>query len=206
MRIPGFLVVLLAGGLLVSPAVAQTPAAPKAATASSAATYVIDTVHSELSFRIRHLLGRVAGTFGDWGGTVVVDTVTPSNSRVDVIIKTASIDTRVTERDAHLRTSDFFAADSFPTMTFRSTSVAMDGRHIRVTGNLTIRGRTRPVTLTGTYEGLFPDPWGGMRTAFIATTTINRHDFGISFDGPFLNIGQIGDDVWIEVAIEAVRQ
>lgn len=113
-----------------------------------------------------------------------MDTENPANSRVEVTVRTASIDTRVPARDAHLRTADFFAVDCFPTMTFRSTSVTMDGRHIRVMGNLTIRGRTRPVTLTGTYEGIFPDPWGGTRTAFTATTTVNRHDFGVSFDGP----------------------
>lgn len=82
----------------------------------------------------------------------------------------------------------------------------MAGRHLRVVGDLTIRGTTRPVTLVGTYEGIFPDPWGGTRTAFIASTAINRRDFGIPFDAPFMNIGQVGDEVSIEIAIEAVRQ
>lgn len=168
--------------------------------------YEIDIVHSELSFRIRHLLGRVAGTFGEWGGTVTIDTLNPANSSVNVVVQTASIDTRVPPRDEHLRTSDFFAVDSFPTMTFRSRNVVVQGNQVRVLGDLTLRGVTKPVLLTGTYEGMFTDPWGGTRTAFIASTTINRHDFGVSFDGPFMEIGQIGDEVYIEIAIEAVKK
>lgn len=198
------------GLISATPALAQTTATPaRAATATArataATTYQIDPVHSELSFRIRHLLGRVAGTFGEWGGTIVVDTLNPAASKVDVTVKTASIDTRVAPRDQHLRSNDFFAADSFPTITFRSTNVAVAGTQIRLRGDLTIRGRTRPVLLTGTYEGRFRDPWGKMRTAFIATTTIDRTDYGVSFNGPFQQIGQIGNDVWIEIAVEAVE-
>jgi polyisoprenoid-binding protein YceI len=191
-----------------APVGAQPSAQQRVTKAPAAAlvTYQIDPVHSELSFRIRHLLGRVAGTFGEWGGTVAVDSATPANSKVDVTIKTASIDTRVDARDKHLRSADFFAADSFPAMTFRSTSVAVNGKQIRVGGDLTIRGKTKPVVLVGTYQGLFKDPWGKMRTAFIASTTINRQDFGVSFNGPFETIGQIGDEVAIEIAIEAVQQ
>jgi len=198
-----------ASALVATPALAQTAAAPArsaAASAATATTYQIDPVHSELSFRIRHLLGRVAGTFGEWNGTIVMDTVTPANSKVDVTVRTASIDTRVKQRDDHLRSPDFFAADSFPTITFKSTNVSIVGNQIRVLGNLTMRGVTKPVLLSGTYEGRFRDPWGKMRTAFIASTTVDRTDFGVSFNGPFEQIGQIGNDVWIEIAIEAVEQ
>ncbi len=207
MRISPLFVAALALSLSSAPLVAQQTAGTKAipAVTPAATTYVIDTVHSELSFRIRHLLGRVAGNFGDWEGTIVMDSVNPANSSVNVTIRTASIDTRVPARDAHLRTNDFFAVDSFPTMTFKSTSVSREGRHLRIAGDLTIRGRTKPVVLSGTYEGRFPDPWGKMRTAFIASTTINRQDFGVAFNGPFLDIGQIGDEVWIEIAVEAVQ-
>ena len=157
-------------------------------------------------FRIRHLLGRVAGTFGEWGGTVTIDTLNPANSSVKVEVNTASIDTRIPPRDEHLRTSDFFAVDSFPTMVFESTNVSVQGQQVRVFGNLTMRGVTRPVLLSGTYEGMFTDPWGGTRTAFIASGTIDRQDFGISFNAPFETIGQIGDEVYIEIAIEAVKK
>ena len=119
----------------------------------------------------------MAGTFGEWGGTVSIDTVNPANSRVNVTVQTASIDTRVEARDDHLRTPDFFAVDSFPTMTFRSTNVVVQDDQIRVLGDLTLRGVTRPVLLAGTYEGEFIDPWGGTRTGFSARTSISRKDF-----------------------------
>ena len=197
------------GAFASAPALAQTAPATARATAAratAATTYQIDPVHSELSFRIRHLLGRVAGTFGEWNGTIVMDSVTPANSKVDVTIRTASIDTRVKQRDDHLRSADFFAADSFPTITFKSRNVAITGKQIRVLGDLTMRGVTKPVLLSGTYEGSFKDPWGKMRTAFIASTTVDRTAFGVSFNGPFEQIGQIGNEVWIEIAIEAVAQ
>lgn len=214
MRISRILALVAATVFTAVPAMAQQPAAASATQAPAAAatpaaalvTYEIDPVHSELSFRIRHLLGRVAGTFGEWGGTVAIDSATPANSKVHVDIRTASIDTRVGARDDHLRSPDFFAVDSFPAMTFRSTNVSVAGDQIRVLGDLTIRGRTKPVLLSGTYQGRFEDPWGKMRTAFIASTTINRHDFGVAFNAPFEQIGQIGDEVWIEIAIEAVQQ
>ncbi len=194
--------------LSAPPAGAQV-SAPEAApvtTTNSLARFEIDPVHSELSFRIRHLFGRVAGTFGEWGGVVAMDTLDLSHSRVDVTVRSASIDTRVKPRDDHLRTPDFFAVDSFPTLTFRSTKVEMAGNLFRVYGDLTIRGRTKPVILEGTYAGLFDDPWGKRRMAFVASTRINRHDFGVSFNAPFEGIGQIGDTVDIEIAVEAVRQ
>lgn len=191
--------------LAALPALAQSPA-PAAAAAPAVATYQIDPVHSELTFRVRHLLGRVAGTFRDWGGTVVIDTVNPVNSKVNVEVKTASIETLKAERDTHLRTGDFFNVERFPAMTFRSTSVTVKDKAIRLAGDLTIRDRTKPVVIEGTYQGRFKDPWGKMRTAFIASTKINRQDFGVSFNGPFEQIGQIGDEVEIEIAIEAVQQ
>ena len=201
-RTAAFLSLLLALSmpLAAEQAAATTPGTPKLT------TYKIDPVPSELTFRIRHLLGRVAGTFGEWGGVVAMDETTPANSTVSVDIKTASIDTRVEARDKHLRSADFFEADKYPAITFRSTNVTVQGETIRVVGDLTIRGRTKPVVLVGTYEGKFKDPWGKMRTAFIASTTINRQDFGVSFNGPFETIGQIGDEVWIEIAIEAVQE
>ncbi len=188
--------------LAALPAIAQdaAPAAP------AVATYKIDPVHSELTFRIRHLLGRVAGTFRDWSGTIVMNTVDPSKSSVTVEVKTASIETLKAERDTHLRTPDFFDAQKYPTMTFRSTKVDVKDKAIRMEGDLTIRDKTKRVVVEGTYNGRFKDPWGKMRTAFVAETRINRQDFGVSYNAPFEQIGQIGDDVTIEIAIEAVEQ
>jgi polyisoprenoid-binding protein YceI len=155
---------------------------------------------------VRHLLGRVNGTFGEWGGTIAVDTVTPANSRVDISIRTASIDTKNAQRDGHLRSADFFAADSFPAITFRSTRVVTQGRALRVHGDLTMRGRTKPVVLVGEYAGAFTDPWGKARTAFTASTTVNRLDYGVSFNKAVETGTMLGDEVTIEIALQAVRQ
>lgn len=181
--------------------------APQPVDSVDPATYVIDTVHSELSFRIRHLIGRVAGNFTEWGGTLRLDPSDLSGGSVEVTIQTASINTLNEQRDAHLRSPDFFAADSFPTMTYRSNRVEVDGDRIKVYGDLTLRGVTRPVVLDGRYLGrLEADPWGKERVAFLATTTINRQDFGVSYNQTLETMTMIGDEVEIEIAIEAVKQ
>jgi polyisoprenoid-binding protein YceI len=122
-------------------------------------------------------------------------------------VQTASINTLNADRDAHLRTPDFFAADSFPTMTFRSNNVEVSGDQVKVHGELTLRGVTKPVVLDGRYLGLLEqDPWGQERVAFLATTTIDRQDFGVSFNQALETMTMIGDEIEIEIAIEAVRQ
>ena len=200
-------VLAILSAAIALPAAAQRTAAGAGSTAAPVlATYAIDTDHSELSFRIRHLLGRVNGGFGAWSGTVVIDSVTPANSKVDVTIKTATIDTRNAQRDGHLKSADFFAADSFPEITFRSRNVVKQGNKLRVLGDLTIRGRTKPVVLLGEYGGAFKDPWGKTRTAFTASTTINRHDFGVSWNKAVESGSMLGDEVTIDIALEAVQQ
>ena len=155
---------------------------------------------------MRHLLGRVNGTFGEWGGTIAIDQARPANSRVDVTIKTATIDTKNAQRDTHLRSADFFAADSFPTIAFRSTKVVTQGKTVKVYGELTMRGVTKPVVLSGEFGGTFKDPWGKTRTAFTASTTIDRQQFGVSFNKAVETGTMLGDDVQIEIALEAVKQ
>ncbi len=175
--------------------------------APAPATYEIDPVHSELSFRVRHLVGRVAGTFNDWGGTVVLDPADLSGGKVEVTVQTASINTLNPDRDAHLRTPDFFAVESFPTMAFRSSRVEVVGTQVKVYGDLTLRGVTKPVVLDGVYLGrIEQDPWGAERVAFQAKTKINRQDYGVSFNQALEKMTMIGDEVEIEIAIEAVRQ
>ena len=181
-----------------------TPATARVADAP--VSYAIDATHSELSFRIRHLLGRVSGSFQDWGGTIVIDSATPAKSKVDVTIKTASIDTKNGQRDNHLRSPDFFAADSFPTITFASKNVVVQGNKVRILGDLTMRGVTRPVVLLGEYNGTFKDPWGKMRTAFTASTTVNRNDFGVSYNKAVETGTMLGEEVTIDIALEAVQQ
>lgn len=203
--------------LVASSAAAQRGAKGEASTRPAAAgtrvapapvltAYEIDATHSELSFRIRHLLGRVSGGFGEWGGTVSIDTVTPANSKVDVTIRTATIDTRNAQRDGHLKSADFFAADSFPEITFRSRNVVKQGDRLRILGDLTIRGRTKPVVLLGQYGGAFKDAAGKPRMAFTASTTINRHDFGVSWNKAVESGTMLGDDVTIDIALQVVQQ
>ena len=168
--------------------------------------YVVDKSHSEINFVAETRITSTTGYWSAWDAQIAIDPDAPEKSTATITIDAATINTRNERRDNHLKSPDFFAADSFPTITFRSTNVAVNGKQIRVGGDLTIRGRTKPVVLVGTYQGLFKDPWGKMRTAFIASTTINRQDFGVSFNGPFETIGQIGDEVTIEIAIEAVQQ
>ena len=130
-----------------------------------------------------------------------------SNGSVNVTVNTKSINTLNEQRDDHLRTPDFFAADSFPTMTFRSTRVETAGNMLQVHGDLTLRGVTKPVVLDAVYLGqIAEDPWGQERVAFLATTEIDRHDFNVSFNQTLEEMTMIGDRVAIEIAIEAVRQ
>lgn len=194
------------GGATARPVARTTAAAPAAVAPAAAGTYQIDAAHSELTFRVRHLLGRVNGTFGQWAGTIAIDPAAPARSTVDVTIQTASIDTRNARRDEHLRAPDFFAADSFPTIAFRSTRVTVQGRALRVAGDLTMRGVTKPVVLVGQYGGQFRDPWGATRTAFTASTTVDRTDFGVAWNKAVEAGTMLGDEVTIDIAVEAVRQ
>ena len=187
--------------------VEATPTPVVAVEAVQAGVYEIDAVHSELSFRIRHLIGRVAGTFNEWSGTLKLDPDNLAAGSVDITVQTASINTLVEPRDDHLRTPDFFAVEEFPTMTFSSNRIEAWGNELKVHGDLTIRGTTRPVVLDATYLGLLgEDPWGMERVAFLATATIDRQDFGVSFNEVLETMTMIGDEVQIEIAIEAVRQ
>jgi polyisoprenoid-binding protein YceI len=208
-------IVTLAGATLLGATVTGAQARPVAASRSANAvvqpaprltTWAIDATHSELEFRIRHLLGRVSGTFTRWSGSVAIDTTDWANSSVAVDITTASIDTREPRRDGHLRSADFFAADSFPTITFRSTRVERSGSDLRVAGDLTIRGRTKPVVLVGRYIGTGKDASGQQRVAFSASTTINRLDYGVSWNRAVETGAMLGDDVTIDVTVQAVQK
>jgi polyisoprenoid-binding protein YceI len=170
-------------------------------------TWRIDTSHSELSFRIRHLISRVRGTFGEWSGTLSVHPERLSEGSVEVEIQTASIDTRNQRRDNHLRSDDFFDAVGHPTITFRSRQVEIEGERIRVHGTLTMRGVSRPVVLEGEYLGMSPDGQGRRRIGFEASTSVNRQDFGVSWNNAVEGGGLIlGDEVTIQMAISAVEQ
>ena len=177
--------------------------------ASERPTWGIDLAHSSLSFTVRHLVvSKVRGKFTRWTGTIRMDEHDLSRTQVEVAIEPASLDTGVEQRDNHLRSADFFDVGKYPTMSFDSTGVekATDGR-LRLTGNLTMHGVTRPVTLEVEYAGTQKDPWGGYRAGFSARTSLDRKDYGLMWN-QILETGgvAVGDKVEVEIEIEAVRQ
>jgi polyisoprenoid-binding protein YceI len=183
---------------------AASPAPSPEATAP--VRWRIDTTHSELSFRIRHLVSRVSGTFNEWSGAIVADPGNLAGGSVEVEIRTASIFTSNERRDNHLRSDDFFDAPNHPSITFRSTRVEQRGRELRVHGNLTIRGVTRPVVLEGRMLEVTGAP-GRRRIGFEAETRIDRMDYGVSWNRGAEGGGvMLGDEVTIRIAVAAVEQ
>jgi polyisoprenoid-binding protein YceI len=171
--------------------------------------WTIDATHSHVEFSIRHLMiATVKGRFGELEGTVELDDVDPANTRVEVSIAAASVDTRVAQRDAHLRSPDFFDVERFPTLNFKSrrtTAVAPD--RWTTVGDLTIHGVTREVSLDVTEQGRQTDPWGGRRAGFEARATIKRSDFGLTWNQALETGGVVvGDDVKISIDVELVQQ
>jgi len=175
---------------------------------AAAETYKIDGAHSSVGFSIRHFFSKVPGRFKTYEGTITLDPKDLSKATVSVTIDTASIDTAVADRDKHLVSPDFFDAAKYPKITFTSTEVVPRGPNkATVKGNLTMKGVTRPVTLEADILGFSPDPWGGYRGGFEAKTTINRQDFGISWNKVVEGGGMVlGDDVEILLNIEGVRE
>jgi polyisoprenoid-binding protein YceI len=196
------LVRVLAAALLVPtllvPAV-QAPPVP------APAVWTIDNTHSGVGFQIRHFVSKVRGKFKDVKGTITADESAWQNAVIDVEIATASISTDNDRRDAHLRSPDFFAADSFPAIRFRSTRIERSGDNAKIYGDLTIRGVTRPVVLDGTMTGVMKAAQGD-RVGFEASTTINRLDYGVKWNRAAEAGGaMLGDEVKVEINIEAVR-
>jgi len=192
--------------LLLSATLALGPIAPSDTTPPDT-TWKIDVTHSELLFRVRHLVSRVTGTFTDWEGLVTANPDDWSAGSVEVRIRTRSIDTNNERRDNDLRSANFFLSDSFPEMIFRSTGVKVEGENVTLTGDLTIKGTTRPVTLTGSYLGRAPGREGRDRIGFAVSTRINRLDFGLTWNRAAEGGGLVlGDEVTIDVTISAVKQ
>ncbi|MDB4950628.1 MAG: hypothetical protein JWM27_3277 [Gemmatimonadetes bacterium] len=197
---------LLAPALLFG---GPTPAAAPVAPARHAppVTWQIDTDHSEVAFRIRHLVSRVRGRFTRWAGTIVADPANLAGGSVDVTIQAASINTDVERRDNHLRSADFFDAPNHPTITFKSTRVeTLPGGALKVFGNLTIRGTTKPVVLEGHYNGVGGVP-GRRRIGFEASTTVNRMDYSVTWNRAVEGGGALlGDEVEILLSVEAAER
>lgn len=190
---------------LITVLLAPVPGTIAAQTAAPLPSWRIDAGHSELSFRIRHLMSRVSGTFREWSGTIQADPVNWVGASVEVSINAASIDTRNDDRDTDLRSDKFFDVASHPTITFRSTKVEVIGTSLRITGELTIRGVTRPVVLEGAVLGV--NEGQRPRAGFEASATINRLDYGVTYNRIVEGGGTLlGDEVKIDIAIEAIRQ
>ncbi|HYU33826.1 MAG TPA: YceI family protein [Thermoanaerobaculia bacterium] len=169
-------------------------------------TYKVDADHSGVNFSIRHFVTNVGGRFKDFDGTIQQDRDNPAGSKVEFTVQATSIDTDNDDRDKHLRSSDFFDVEKFPTLTFTSTQVkAQDKDTLEVTGDLTIHGVTKRITIPVDFLGTAKMP-NGEKAGFQTQFTVNRKDFGIVWNrvmdaGPIL-----GDDVSITISVEANRQ
>ncbi len=172
-----------------------------------AGTWVLDPTHSEVAFSVKHLaISKVRGTFERFTATIVT-AEDPSKSTVEASIEVASVNTNQKERDNHLRTNDFFKPDEFPNITFVSTNVVLDGDAITVLGDLSLRGVTKSVTLTGEFGGIVIDGYGQTKAGFTASTKINRHDYGVSWNAALEAGGfTLGDDVTISFELQFTLQ
>ena len=177
-------------------------------TTTATRTYKIDKSHSEAVFQVRHLVTKVRGRFTDFEGTVSIDAASPERSSVNVNIKAATIDTSTADRDAHLRSDDFFAVEKYPALTFISTRVTKKTEELyEVTGTLTIRGVAKEVTLPVTFLGAAKDPWGNERVGFETEIAINRKDFGLTWNAALETGGfLVGDEVKISASVQAIAQ
>jgi polyisoprenoid-binding protein YceI len=185
---------------LTAVAIAASVSAP-----AYADTYQVDKQHTEAAFQVRHLFTKVRGVFRDVDGAIRFDKANPANSNVVFRLKVATIDTGVDQRDDHLRGQDFFWAEKYPEISFTSSKVVAKGDNtFDVTGDLTIRGVTRQVTLPVTYLGEQKDPWGNVKAGFETAISLNRTDYGLTWNqaleaGGFL----VGDQVSITIDLEA---
>lgn len=169
----------------------------------------IDSSHSGIQFTVRHLvIAKVRGQFSRWTGTLTAPGGDFARGSLDVVIDASSIDTGAADRDAHLRSADFFAVESYPEITFKSTGVTQKGAdRLSVAGALSIKGVTRDVVLDVEVLGQAKDPWGNQRAAFSATASIDRREFGLTWNQVLETGGvMVGDRIDIAIDIEAVRQ
>jgi polyisoprenoid-binding protein YceI len=177
------------------------------ATAVSTGTWTIDPTHTEIGFSVRHLVSKVRGKFEAFEGTIVTNEDLATSS-VNVTVDLNSINTGTTDRDNHLRSADFFEVETHPKMTFVSTGIVQKSdTDFVVTGDLTIKGVTKPVELATEFLGEGGDPWGGTRVGIEATTEISRKEFGVDFNIP-LEGGKVmvGDKISVHINAEAVLQ
>ena len=185
----------------------SSTATEAAGLSSAIGTWVIDPTHTNLGFTARHaMVAKVRGTFTAFEGSfTIAEDVTASTA--ELTIEAASIETKNADRDAHLKSGDFLDVEAFPTVTFTSTSVRVDGSDIVVTGDLTIHGVTKSVDVTYELVGISQDPWGGTRIGFEGEAKISRKDFGLVWNVALETGGVlVGDEIKLTLDVEAVKQ
>lgn len=179
-----------------------------ATTSSLTGTYTIDPSHSQIGFGARHaMVTKVRGQFNEFSGTGFFNAENPAESTIEVTIQAKSINTNNADRDAHLRSNDFFSMDEFPVITFASTSFSkIDAETYSVTGDLTIKGIAKSITFDLEYTGTAVDPWGNTRVGFEGKVTVNRKDWGINFNAALEAGGVlVGEKISLEFEISAIR-
>ena len=178
------------------------------AIAGNRTTWTIDPAHSTIEFVAKHMMiTTVKGRFAEFEGTIVADEENLADSSVEVTMQAASIDTRSEQRDGHLRSADFLDVENYPEVTFRSTRVEGTKEEFKLTGDLTIRGVTRPITLDVTFGGEGKDPWGGTRASFSAHGKFDRRDFGLTWNVALETGGiLVSNEVKINIEAQVVAQ
>jgi polyisoprenoid-binding protein YceI len=170
--------------------------------------YTLDTAHTRIGFVARHaMVTKVRGAFNEFEGSIHVDGAVPAQSSAKVTIKAASIDTRNSQRDDHVRSADFLGLETYPEITFVSTAVRQTGdTTFEVTGDLTVKDVTKPVTVEFEYEGTATDPFGNVRIGFEGSTTVSRKDFGITWNAALETGGVlVSDKVVLEFEVSAIK-
>jgi len=174
----------------------------------AADVWTVDKPHSDVSFKVRHFVANQKGKFNDFSGTIIADSAKPQNSSVEFVIKTASIDTNDESRDKHLRSADFFDVEKFPEIIFKSTKVQPAGKNkFNVTGNLTMHGVTKSIVLPVTYFGSIKHPNGSEKGGFEATVSLDRKDFGVTWNKALDQGGAVlGDTVEVSINLETNKK
>ena len=169
--------------------------------------FTFDKAHTECDFKVRHFVSKVGGRFTKFDGTIEIDRANPAASVVHLTIDATSLDTGNPTRDKHLNSPDFFDTAKFPEIAFKSTKIAAKGKDVyEVTGDLTIRGVTKPVVLTVAANGFASDGHGGQKAGFDVTGKLNRKDFGVSWNSIVDGNAMLSDDVDLAITVEANRK
>ena len=183
-----------------------SPATETTVPGYEAGTWNIDPIHSEVGFSVRHMMvSKVRGRFTAFSGQIITAD-DPTKSSATAEIDLSSINTGQEQRDAHIKSADFFEVETYPTMTYKSTGVRVEDGEYILDGDLTLKGITKSVPLHLELNGFGPDPYGGVRAGFTATGEINRSDFNVSFNAPLQNGGVVvGEKITLQLEIEAVK-